>query len=424
MLNGYQKVRCWASEVPAMGYKFYAITKGKVPEGEVLSLGRSIPTIENNYYQVRLDSETGAIAHLIDKSTGQDLVNSPSDYRLNEYLYVTGGDPGNFIPDSLKDNRILAADVTLPLPNLEITRATLTDAPQARRFPWGTVITVHSKALNTPEIVSTITLLDMRKQVDIHNEVQKTATLKKEGIYFAFPFALKGPQVKYQGATAWVDPETDMLPGANRQWFTTQGGVWGKGGGNNVAWATADAPLITLEDINRGLWPDSIQIRNGAVFSYVMNNYWYTDTPAQQGGRFTFRYALTSGPDVSTEQAMTLASEQRFPLPAIRYYNMCCPPTLSDKGAGFLSAMPAGVSVLTIRPLEGGDAYLVRVQNTTANDLRANLQFPAVELQDSYLGSVTGERVAAVDWTHHSVMLPMRRYEIKSLVVRIASSKY
>ena len=86
-----------------------------------------------------------------------------------------------------------------------------------------------------------------------------------------------------------------MLPGANRQWFATQGGVWGNGSDSNIGWATVDAPLITLEDINRGLWPDSIKIRNGTVFSYVMNNYWYTDTPAQQGGRFTFRYALTSG---------------------------------------------------------------------------------------------------------------------------------
>ena len=92
----------------------------------------------------------------------------------------------------------------------------------------------------------------MRKQVNIHNEVEKTATLKKEGIYFAFPFTLKKPQMKYQSATAWVDPENEMLPGANRQWFTTQGGVWGRGDDGNVGWATVDAPLITLEDINRG----------------------------------------------------------------------------------------------------------------------------------------------------------------------------
>ena len=99
--------------------------------------------------------------------------------------------------------------------------------------------------------------------MNIHNEVEKTATLKKEGIYFAFPFTLKQPRVKYQSATAWVDPENEMLPGANRQWFTTQGGVWGKGSDTNIGWATVDAPLITLEDINRGLWPESIQIRNG-----------------------------------------------------------------------------------------------------------------------------------------------------------------
>ena len=93
LLNGYQDVRCWAADVPAMGYKFYAITKGKVSEGEVLALDPSTPTIENKYYKVELNPQTGAVAHLIDKSTGQDLVNSGSGYQLNEYLYVSGGDP-------------------------------------------------------------------------------------------------------------------------------------------------------------------------------------------------------------------------------------------------------------------------------------------------------------------------------------------
>jgi alpha-mannosidase len=418
-LNGYKDVRCWASDVPAMGYKFYAIAKGKVPEGEPLSLDSSTPTIENKYYKVELNSQSGAVAHLVDKSTGQDLVNSGSGYQLNEYVYVSGGDPDG---SSLTNNRILAADVTLPLAKLAINRASLTDVPQARRFPWGTAITIHSKALNTPGIVSTITLLDTRKQVNILNEVEKTATLKKEGVYFAFPFTLKQPQVKYQSATAWVDPENEMLPGANRQWFTTQGGVWVKGSDTNIGWATVDAPLITLQDINRGLWPESIQIRNGTVFSYVMNNYWYTDAPAQQGGRFTFRYSLTSGPNVSPTQATTLASEQRSPLVAIRHYGMGWQPALSDKGAGFLLT-PAGVAVLTIRPLESDDAYLVRVQNSEAEDVTAILRFPAVQVEEAYLGSSMGERSAAVSSTPHSVTLAMGRYEIKSLVIRIAANK-
>ncbi|MGI8961429.1 MAG: hypothetical protein ACR2IV_17040 [Bryobacteraceae bacterium] len=423
LLSGYQKVRCWASDVPGMGYKFYSITKGKVPEGELLSLDSSRPAIENNYYKVVLNAQSGAIAHLIDKSSGNDLVNSRSDYQLNEYVYVSGGDPDDSIHGGVNSNRILAADITLPLPKLTINRVKLTVAPQARRFSWGTVITTHSKALNTPEIVCTIVLLNMRKQVNIQNEVKKTATLKKEGVYFAFPFALMRPEVKYQSAIAWVDPETDMLPGANRQWFTTQGGVWGKGSGTDIAWATVDAPLITLEDINRGLWPDSIQIRNGAVFSYVMNNYWYTDTPAQQGGRFIFRYTLTSGPEISAAQAMTLANEQRSPFSAIRHYKMGWKSVLSDKGSGFLSVRPAGVAVLTMRPLQAANAYLVRVHNSTSKELRANLQFPAVLLKEAYLGSAMGERVASVEWTPHSVTLPMGQNQIATLVVRIGSGK-
>jgi hypothetical protein len=198
--------------------------------------------------------------------------------------------------------------------------------------------------------------------------------------------------MRYQGATAWVNPETDMLPGANRQWFTTQGGVWAKGADDSVAWATADAPLITLQDINRGLWPESIEIRNGTLFSYAMNNYWYTDTPAQQGGHFVFRYALTSGRALSASQALTLSSEQRSPLTAIRHYQMGWSGSLSEKGSGFLEASPA-----------------------------ATLQFPTIKIEDSYLGSVLGDRIAPVKSSVHSLTLAMQRYEIKSLVVKISN---
>ena len=172
-LSRYKEVRCWASDVPAMGYKFYAITKGKVSEGMVLAIDPSTPTVENQYYKLELDPQTGAIAHLIDKASDLDLANSSSGYGLNEYLYVSGGDPGGFIDGSFKDNRILAADITLPLPKLTINHSVLTRAPEARQFPWGTVLTIHAQAPNTQEIVSTITLLDARKQINVENQVQR-----------------------------------------------------------------------------------------------------------------------------------------------------------------------------------------------------------------------------------------------------------
>jgi hypothetical protein len=421
--SGYNDVRCWAADVPATGYKFYASAKGQLPDGEVLALDPAAPHVANAHYAMEIDAGTGAVAHLIDKATGRDLVDAAAGYGINEYLYVSGGDPGQFIPGSPNDNRILAADVTLPLPQLQIHRPQLSSPPTARRYPWGTLVKIRSRAENTPEIVSTITLLDFRKQINIENEVDKVATLRKEGVYFAFPFNVTSPRMRYQGATAWVDPERDMLPGANRQWFATQGGVWADGIDAGIAWTSVDAPLVAFQDINRGLWPASIHIRNGTIFSYVMNNYWYTDTPARQGGRFTFRYALTSGDAVSSTEASALTSGQRSALAAVRRYSMGWDATLPRNGAGFLQAAPDGITVLAIRPQESGDAWLIRVQNGTSGALTAKLRFPTFELSESYLASPAGERIGDVTRTSSEVSFDMGKYEIKSVMIRLAERR-
>ena len=420
---GYNHVRCWADDVKGTGYKYYAIAKGALPVGEELKLNPSALAIENDHYRLQLDSLSGAVSHLIDKQTNTDLIDSGSPYKLNEYLYVSGGDPGTFRAGSPKDNRILAADVTLPLPELKIHRPTLTQYPTAVRYPWGTVITIHSKSTNTPEITSTITLVDKEKRVVFDNSVLKEDTLKKEGIYFAFPFSLHEPRIMYQGATAWVDPERDMLPGANLQWFATQGGVWGQGSNNRVAWSTREAPLVTFQDLNRGLWPTSIDISQGTIFSYVMNNYWYTDTPSHQGGQFDFHYALISGTDVSASDAVALNTEQRNPLVAIRHYNMGWKQTLPASGSGFVEASPRGVTVIGVSPIEKQGAYRVRVQNFTSDPITAKIDLPHTDIRDAYLGSVLGDHLEPVEWKDKTITVPLGRYQIKTIIVEVNKNR-
>jgi alpha-mannosidase len=425
-LNGYHDVRCWAAKVPPLGYKFYAIEKKNVVS-EPVTVANAEASVDGKFYTLQLEPRTGALAHLVDKTTGQDLVNRNSGYGLNEYLYVTGGDPYVYYQGlehgGNTDNRILASNPTLPLPNLTINRATVTKPAVVQRFPWGIVVTVHSQAVNTPQIVSTITLNDEQKMVTFNNEVDKTATVKKEGVYFAFPFAVREPRVEYQGATAWVNPVSDMLPGANRQWFTTQAGVRVRGSNQSIAWSTVDAPLITLEDINRGLWPATIEIRYGSVFSYAMNNYWYTDTPAQQGGHFTLRYALTSGNSLNQAETTKFALEQRSELLVLRSEHKAWKQVLPAIGAGFLAATPGGVEVLTIRPGAAKDIYLIRVENSSDEVVQAKLEFPMATLDDAHLGSPAGEAVGDLSWSPHEVKIPMSRYDIKTLVVHVQENR-
>jgi alpha-mannosidase len=414
--EGYWKVRCWVSNVPALGYNFYPVIKGKVLPGKTEAIVASTSAIEGRYYKLQLDPSSGAVAQLIDKETGQDLVSLSSGYGLNEYLYVTGGD---FVGEFTTLSPLYTADPTLDQPKLTVNRQTLIDTPQVTNLPWGTQVTIHAKAVNTPQIITTITLNDEKKEVTFQNEVEKVSTLRKEGVYFAFPFAIEKPHVQIQGATAWVDPETEMLPGAGRQSFVTQGGVRLKGVNQSIGWVSVDAPLVTLEDINRGMWPDSTVVRTGSIFSYAMNNYWPIDTPAQQGGHFTFRYALTSGTDVPLAVMAHLTTEGRNPLYGIRHSHKNWEQNLPYEGASFVGVSPDGVSLLTIRPTSDSRTYLIRVQNTTDQPITAALQFPLVQLEEAYLGSVLGDKLDSTEWSGHEVKFAMNRYDIKTVVVRL-----
>jgi hypothetical protein len=154
-----------------------------------------------------------------------------------------------------------------------------------------------------------------------------------------------------------------------------------------------------------------------------MNNYWYTDTPAQQGGKFTFRYALTSSRDMSEGESAAFAAEQRSPLVAIRRYNMGWVPLLPETGNGFLDATPSGVKVLTMRTdLGSRDSYLLRVQNMTPGPVHAELHFSNRGLQEAFLSSMLGQRVGKVDWNQQEISLAMRPYEIKTVVLKMRAN--
>jgi alpha-mannosidase len=238
-------------------------------------------------------------------------------------------------------------------------------------------------------------------------------------VYFAFPLALNHPQVEYQEASAWVNPETDLLPGANLDWFCTQGALRFSAGNQSIGWVSVDAPLFTLQDINRGLWRSKLGLRDGTLFSYVMNNYTVMSAPAQQSGTFNFRYVLTSGPSLSLAHLSALEAQARSPLSVIQHsYDKGWKPNLSENGSGFLEASPESVEVLAVRPLEEGSrTYLLRLHNVMDQAVSAHLRFPMIGLADAYLASPTGERREAIDWSQHELSVPMKRYDLRTVVI-------
>ena len=159
--------------------------------------------------------------------------------------------------------------------------------------PFGIVARLESSGVNTPRIETEVILFNGQKKIEFINHVHKTEVYTKEGVYFAFPFAMEHPQFRYEIQNGFVDPSRDQMPGAGKEWFSVQHWVAAEQGGVTAALVPVDAPLVTLGDIVRGAWPE-IRQRTGTIFSYDEQLLQKT-TPQARQGIFTFRYVLTSG---------------------------------------------------------------------------------------------------------------------------------
>lgn len=289
--NGYNHVRFLARKVPSMGYKCYKIVPaaaGANPAAQEASLPIS-NSIENAYYRVVFDPASGAIKSIYDKQLGKELVNPSSPYRANQYIYVAGG----------HNTRIMRLNFGRAVPKLAIHPSSGGRVTGIRRTSYGTIMTYETSGMNAPRIKTDVILFNHQKKIEFVDHLDKKPEMHNEAVYFAFPFAIDHPDFSYEIQNGWVDPARNILKGGSLEWFTVQ--HWVRVGGSqfSVGLVPVDAPLVCLGDINRGSWPKRFQPKDATVYSYPINNYWDANYGRVQKGRYTFRYVLTSGENLS-----------------------------------------------------------------------------------------------------------------------------
>jgi alpha-mannosidase len=250
------------------------------------------------------------------------------------------------------------------VPKLETHSAGNGKLISVSRTPSGTVARLESKGLNTPQISTEIILFDDEKKIELINHVQKDLVYKKEAAYFAFPIAAKRPQFNYEIQNGVVDPARDMIPGAGREWFSSQNWVSVSEPGLTVGLVNKDSFLWTFGDIVRGTWPTEFAPKNGTAFSYVMNNYWNTNYIAAQCGELTFRYVLTSARSQDQAALSRMGWDETTPLERTLF-------KAQDRAGSFRGPLPASTSsflqvnnpsvvVSTWKPAEDGAGSILR----------------------------------------------------------------
>jgi len=300
---------------------------------------------------VALDPATGAMRSLTGPD-GKERVRTTAWAGLNQLVYARGGDRTALWTDW--DRRTLSVPGDLTLAQAELVAA------RRERLPGiGVRLVAQRRLAGFPAVTSTVTLYDDLPWVDIENRLTKTATLAKEALYVAFPFAFTRPTVELEVPLGRMTVEKDQQPGSGRDWYCHAHWVWLHEGVEGMLWSGPDTPLVTLNDVFRGAWRRQID-PDGTLLAYAMNNYWHTNYAARQGGDFTQRFRLSLlAPGDPAE-------------PVRRGWSACDPlyvsgpftnagrgPLIGRDSALFLA--DKGTLVVSAKPAEDGEGVIVKL---------------------------------------------------------------
>jgi alpha-mannosidase len=398
-----RRVRFLAEDVPELGYKVFRLRKSQPKREYSAATDRSLK-MESPFYRVRLDPSTGSIRSIYDKDLQRELVDASSPFRFGQYVYVTGADT---LP-----NRLVVYRTSSPYPKLTPFASANGRIISVARTPYGAVATLESSALNTPSILTEVVLFDRQKKIEITYKLTKREIFRKEGVYFAFPLALKAPDFRYEIQTTSIDPARDMLPGAGLETFSVQHWINATENGISATVFPIDAAMMALGDFVRGTFPTEFGRRSGRLFSFLMSNYHYDNWPGAQGGEFTFHYAFTSSSTVDASALTRLGWEEATPLEVNEV-------TTQDKAVDIPRPLPAAMSFAEIdrqdillqtwKPAEDGNGTILRFLNFGGERETVNVSLPLMKLKSAWLCTVL---------EHNRSQLPLKDVQHISFEVR------
>lgn len=378
-----------ADAVPAFGYKVYPLAHAveeiaKPVEGD---------SLENAYYRVEFDQNTGAVKSIFDKELNRELVDY-SSYGVNAYLYVT-----NFY--SKESDLVIERCAGASL--------------EKSAIPGRQVMRVTSKAPMTRSFSSEVVLYDNQKRIDFINRLDKEANLAKESGYFAFPFHFKNPDVRLEIPHGVMRPEKDQFDGACRDWYAVQHFLTVADDTAAVAWTALDSPLVTLQDINREKFQRQLNIENGHLFAYVFNNLWFTNYKASQDGPLTFRFSMTSARRIADTQAKWFGESVQSP--------MVCQVILGtgrncgNTGRGFVSVDANSVLLQAVKPARFSNGTIIRLREMNGRDKAVQVTPNGIAFRKAYLCNLAEEKIGELAVNDGRIDIPCKALGLTTVLL-------
>lgn len=420
--TGDLKIVFKAENIPALGFKVYDL----IPENRENSRVDSIPKgneIENRFYKVKYDLATGKIESIFDKELGRELIDEKSQYSWNQLIYESPEKPRvvdlgthSGLPEDVLFLQPYSYDY--PKKGEKLNRWPLYKQRflRVKKGEIFTEIVAESSTYMCPKIIFHTILDNCFKRILIKNYIEKIETLDAEAVYCAFPFNLSNPKIRLNCHAGYFEPEKEQLPGSSKDWYCIQKWVDISNGEIDIVWSSVEAPLVQLGEINTGRWLDNININNGTIFSYIMNNYWWTNSPASQGGRYWFNYAITSRrPGFDPVYANRFGWSINVPLFATLIEDK--KELAKYKAHSFLSDIPNNIMLVAIKRAEFQRGIVLRLIEIAGQRSRLDLEFSDRNIEKAYLVTPVEGEVSEINTSDGGIKVDFKPWEIITIKV-------
>jgi alpha-mannosidase len=348
-----------AEDVPAFGSRHYRVVPGKCSLPNSCSYEKGI--LDNGILQVRVNEKTGNVTGLTMNASGEDFADVGKG--LNNFFWQPARGTGDAQTDS----------------NIVITLK--------ESGPLLTEVEISSLARGCRSVVRRVRLVHGQPWVEFCNTIDKLPLVEKDGIHFGYAFDIPGSKTRADIPWGVMELEKDQWPAANRAWIAAEHWVDISNESKGVTWCSLDAPLFESGSITANntagwdgkgdVWPRKLSPAS-TIYSWVMNNHWYTNTPQTQDGPVIFRYRVLPHGPFDSAKTDRFGLEQAQPLIPV----LCDTDPLDDPLV-FINSSRVNINML--KSMAGGRSVVFRLQSLSGRDENIALSWPHKEPVSVYI---------------------------------------
>jgi hypothetical protein len=364
--------RFFVKDIPPMGYRTYIASQENPATGELV-MDEKAGIIESPFFRATFDAAKGRIISLIDKSSGNELVDNSAPQGFGQYLYERFGYPdlANWLAKSLYPQYVghRVCFVAYDMPKDSLYRSALpenmTIAFRKSPIDVTAVMTGIIPGPGQPQKISIrLTLPAGAAVADLEVSWQKQPDGWPEAAWICLPFKIGHPKFRLGRLGADMDPVRDFqVDNANYHlsWINSGVAVYDGISGAGVGLCSGDSPVVSLGMPGEYQFDKRYEPSKSYVYINLYNNHWRTNFVAWigNGERMSSRVRLWSFDQFASESALyTPAMETRVPLKVGR--SRSNPGNLPVTRPG-ISLSRKGVALTAFGPNPDGEGTVLRV---------------------------------------------------------------